>query len=111
MGYYQDKSAARSGPFYHQPRGLRNPPGVGWGCAPATNRDRRRDERIVMAAKIIDGKALAARIRGELAAEAKQLSARGCQPALAVILVGEDPASQIRAQQDQGAGRGRVSLS
>ena len=48
-----------------------------------------------MAAKIIDGKALAARIRGELAAEAKQLSARGCQPALAVILVGEDPGSQI----------------
>ena len=48
-----------------------------------------------MAAKIIDGKALAARIRGELAAEAQQLSARGCQPGLAVILVGEDPASQI----------------
>jgi methylenetetrahydrofolate dehydrogenase (NADP+)/methenyltetrahydrofolate cyclohydrolase len=48
-----------------------------------------------MAAKIIDGKALAARIRGELAIEAKQLSERGCQPGLAVVLVGEDPASQI----------------
>jgi methylenetetrahydrofolate dehydrogenase (NADP+)/methenyltetrahydrofolate cyclohydrolase len=48
-----------------------------------------------MAAKIIDGKALAARIRGELAVQAKQLHERGCQPGLAVVLVGEDPASQI----------------
>jgi methylenetetrahydrofolate dehydrogenase (NADP+)/methenyltetrahydrofolate cyclohydrolase len=48
-----------------------------------------------MAAKIIDGKALAARIRGELAVEAKKLNERGFQPALAVILVGEDPGSQI----------------
>jgi methylenetetrahydrofolate dehydrogenase (NADP+) / methenyltetrahydrofolate cyclohydrolase len=47
-----------------------------------------------MAAKIIDGKALAARIRGALATEAQQLSERGCQPGLAVVLVGEDPASQ-----------------
>jgi methylenetetrahydrofolate dehydrogenase (NADP+)/methenyltetrahydrofolate cyclohydrolase len=48
-----------------------------------------------MAAKIIDGKALAARVRSALADEAKQLTARGCQPGLAVVLVGEDPASQI----------------
>ena len=48
-----------------------------------------------MAAKIIDGKALAARIRGQLAAEAQKLQQQGCQPALAVILVGEDPGSQI----------------
>jgi methylenetetrahydrofolate dehydrogenase (NADP+) / methenyltetrahydrofolate cyclohydrolase len=48
-----------------------------------------------MAAKIIDGKALAARVRYALADEAKQLTARGFQPGLAVVLVGEDPASQI----------------
>jgi methylenetetrahydrofolate dehydrogenase (NADP+)/methenyltetrahydrofolate cyclohydrolase len=48
-----------------------------------------------MAAKIIDGKALAARIRGELASEGKKLAERGVQPGLAVVLVGEDPASQI----------------
>ncbi len=48
-----------------------------------------------MAAKIIDGKALAARVRSALAEEAKQLTARGFQPGLAVVLVGEDPASQI----------------
>ena len=48
-----------------------------------------------MAAKIIDGKALAARIRGELAVEAKKLTEEGCQPGLAVVLVGDDPGSQI----------------
>jgi methylenetetrahydrofolate dehydrogenase (NADP+)/methenyltetrahydrofolate cyclohydrolase len=48
-----------------------------------------------MAAKIIDGKALAARLRGAMADEVKQLVARGVRPGLAVVLVGEDPASQI----------------
>jgi methylenetetrahydrofolate dehydrogenase (NADP+)/methenyltetrahydrofolate cyclohydrolase len=48
-----------------------------------------------MAAKIIDGKALAARLRGEMAEEAKRLAARGVRPGLAVVLVGDDPASQI----------------
>lgn len=48
-----------------------------------------------MAAKIIDGKALAARLRGQMADEAKQLAARGVKPGLAVVLVGDDPASQI----------------
>jgi methylenetetrahydrofolate dehydrogenase (NADP+)/methenyltetrahydrofolate cyclohydrolase len=48
-----------------------------------------------MAAKILDGKALAARIRAGLADEAKALASRGVQPGLAVVLVGEDPASQI----------------
>jgi methylenetetrahydrofolate dehydrogenase (NADP+)/methenyltetrahydrofolate cyclohydrolase len=48
-----------------------------------------------MAAKVLDGKALAARIRAGLAEEAKGLAARGVQPGLAVVLVGEDPASQI----------------
>jgi methylenetetrahydrofolate dehydrogenase (NADP+)/methenyltetrahydrofolate cyclohydrolase len=48
-----------------------------------------------MAAKIIDGKALAARLRGAMADEVKQLVVRGVRPGLAVVLVGEDPASQI----------------
>src|SRR3954463_828602 len=48
-----------------------------------------------MAAKILDGKALAARIRGGLADEAKTLTAQGVQPGLAVVLVGADPASEI----------------
>jgi len=48
-----------------------------------------------MSAAILDGKALAARIRGELAEEVGRLRARGIEPGLAVVLVGEDPASQI----------------
>lgn len=45
--------------------------------------------------KLIDGKALAASTKAEAAAEAAQLKAQGVQPCLAVILVGEDPASQV----------------
>ncbi len=46
-------------------------------------------------AKILDGKAVAARIRGDLGQQVAALAARGVQPGLAVVLVGEDPASQI----------------
>jgi methylenetetrahydrofolate dehydrogenase (NADP+)/methenyltetrahydrofolate cyclohydrolase len=46
-------------------------------------------------ARILDGKALAARVRAELAAEVKDLAAKGVVPGLAVILVGADPASQV----------------
>ena len=45
-------------------------------------------------AKIIDGKAIAANIRGKLAAEVKRLEEGGIKPGLAVVLVGEDPASK-----------------
>ncbi|MGE5336924.1 MAG: bifunctional methylenetetrahydrofolate dehydrogenase/methenyltetrahydrofolate cyclohydrolase FolD [Gemmatimonadota bacterium] len=48
-----------------------------------------------MAAQIIDGKALAARLRAELKPRVAALAARGLQPGLAVILVGDDPASAI----------------
>jgi methylenetetrahydrofolate dehydrogenase (NADP+)/methenyltetrahydrofolate cyclohydrolase len=48
-----------------------------------------------MSAKILDGKAVAARIRGELGEEVKLLRDRGVEPGLAVVLVGDDPASQI----------------
>ena len=48
-----------------------------------------------MAASIIDGAALARRIRGEVARRAAALTARGIRPGLAVILVGDDPASSV----------------
>lgn len=48
-----------------------------------------------MSAQIIDGKALAARLREELKPRIATLTARGHQPGLAVILVGDDPASAI----------------
>ena len=47
-------------------------------------------------AKIIDGKAFAAKLRGDIATEVTKLkAAHGVTPGLAVILVGEDPASQV----------------
>lgn len=48
-----------------------------------------------MQAKRIDGKALAAQVKAEAAAETAALKARGVTPCLAVVLVGEDPASQV----------------
>jgi methylenetetrahydrofolate dehydrogenase (NADP+)/methenyltetrahydrofolate cyclohydrolase len=48
-----------------------------------------------MSAQVIDGNALAKHIRTECAERAARLSARGHQPGLAVVLVGEDPASQV----------------
>ncbi|MCC2634316.1 MAG: bifunctional methylenetetrahydrofolate dehydrogenase/methenyltetrahydrofolate cyclohydrolase [Ramlibacter sp.] len=48
-----------------------------------------------MTAKIIDGNALAKQIRAEAAGRTEALKARGIQPHLAILLVGEDPASQV----------------
>lgn len=48
-----------------------------------------------MTAKILDGKALAASVRAELTAQAAELTRTGITPGLAVVLVGDDPASAI----------------
>jgi methylenetetrahydrofolate dehydrogenase (NADP+)/methenyltetrahydrofolate cyclohydrolase len=49
-----------------------------------------------MAGRIIDGKAIAADIRREVRDESDRLAARGKRrPGLAVVLVGDDPASRI----------------
>ena len=48
-----------------------------------------------MTAQSIDGNALAKQIRAEVAGRSAALQALGIQPALAIILVGEDPASQV----------------
>ncbi|MFT3821719.1 MAG: bifunctional methylenetetrahydrofolate dehydrogenase/methenyltetrahydrofolate cyclohydrolase FolD [Rubrivivax sp.] len=48
-----------------------------------------------MSAQLIDGNALAREIRADVALRVTSLAARGRQPGLAVILVGEDPASQV----------------
>ncbi|MGE5129223.1 MAG: bifunctional methylenetetrahydrofolate dehydrogenase/methenyltetrahydrofolate cyclohydrolase FolD [Sphingomonadaceae bacterium] len=48
-----------------------------------------------MSARIIDGKSLAAALRADLRAEVERLAALGRRPGLAVILVGDDPASRI----------------
>jgi methylenetetrahydrofolate dehydrogenase (NADP+)/methenyltetrahydrofolate cyclohydrolase len=46
-------------------------------------------------AKIIDGKTLAAQVRAGLAVEARGLAGKGITPGLAVVMVGQDPASQV----------------
>jgi len=43
----------------------------------------------------IDGKAVAAQVRAQAAQDAAALKARGVQPGMAVVLVGDDPASKI----------------
>lgn len=48
-----------------------------------------------MTAKIIDGKAIAAKRRAAVAERVSELVARGVTPGLAVVIVGEDPASQV----------------
>jgi len=48
-----------------------------------------------MTAQIIDGKKIAAEVREEVRQEVAKLKERGINPGLAVVLVGEDPASQI----------------
>ena len=49
-----------------------------------------------VSSKVIDGKAFAEKLRGRIAAEVGELKARhGFVPGLAVVLVGENPASQV----------------
>lgn len=48
-----------------------------------------------MAAKILDGKVMSAELKAEIARKTEELKKRGVTPGLAVILVGNDPASEI----------------
>ncbi len=52
---------------------------------------------------IMDGKALAAQLMASLQDRVAALKARGVQPGLAVVLVGEDPASQIYVRNKERA--------
>jgi methylenetetrahydrofolate dehydrogenase (NADP+)/methenyltetrahydrofolate cyclohydrolase len=54
-----------------------------------------------MAARLMDGKAIAERIRAEVAEEVKELG----QVALTTILVGEDPASELYIQRKHDAAK------
>ena len=48
-----------------------------------------------MSAQLIDGNALSQQLRRDVAARAQALKARGITPGLAVVLVGDNPASQV----------------
>jgi methylenetetrahydrofolate dehydrogenase (NADP+)/methenyltetrahydrofolate cyclohydrolase len=61
-----------------------------------------------MAAYIIDGKAAASALRAVVARDVTKVAARGIKPGLAVVLVGNDPASEVyvrsKAKQTLEAG-------
>ena len=54
-------------------------------------------------AQIIDGKAIAATIRTRIASDVKDLKGKGITPGLAVVLVGEDPASKVYVSMKEKA--------
>lgn len=56
-----------------------------------------------MTARIIDGKALSASVRAEVAQRVQALRAQNIHPGLAVVLVGEDPASQVYVRNKAAA--------
>ncbi len=58
-----------------------------------------------MIGQIIDGKAIAARVRGDVAVKATHLRERGIAPTLAVVLVGDDPASAVYVKSKTKAAR------
>lgn len=55
--------------------------------------------------RVIDGKAIAKAVRADVRARAEALVGRGVQPGLAVVLVGEDPASQVYVRNKDRAAR------
>jgi len=58
---------------------------------------------VAVAAKVIDGKAMAAEIRGEVAGRVRALRERGTAPGLAAVLVGDDEPSRIYVGAKQKA--------
>lgn len=56
-----------------------------------------------MSAQIIDGKAISSQIKDELKIKTAELKEKGIEVTLAVILVGEDPASQVYVRNKKKA--------
>jgi methylenetetrahydrofolate dehydrogenase (NADP+)/methenyltetrahydrofolate cyclohydrolase len=56
-----------------------------------------------MSAKVIDGKAVAQRVRERVRSDVEELVAAGIRPGLATILVGDDPASHIYVRRKREA--------
>jgi methylenetetrahydrofolate dehydrogenase (NADP+) / methenyltetrahydrofolate cyclohydrolase len=56
-----------------------------------------------MTARMIDGKAISAQVRDDVAARVRALAERNVQPGLAAVLVGDDPASKIYVASKQKA--------
>jgi len=56
-----------------------------------------------MSARVIDGRAVAARVRERVTGEVAELRERGVIPGLATVLVGEDPASRVYVRMKRKA--------
>ena len=54
-------------------------------------------------AELIDGKAIAAELRGQISTDVENLISVGVTPGLAVVLVGEDPASRVYVSMKEKA--------
>lgn len=67
------------------------------------NRKRGTISAMPRTARIIDGKKVAADIHAEVAREVQELKQRGVHPGLAVVLVGDDPASHIYVRNKERA--------
>lgn len=70
------------------------------GCVRSPHRVRVDSRRVplrstAISAKVIDGRRLARQVRAQYRERVMRLAARGVKPGLAVILVGDDPASRI----------------
>ncbi|MCC7109036.1 MAG: bifunctional methylenetetrahydrofolate dehydrogenase/methenyltetrahydrofolate cyclohydrolase FolD [Deltaproteobacteria bacterium] len=71
---------------------------------PLARRVRKGDRAFVTRARIIDGKAIAAKVRGEVKAAVDQRRAAGHRPpGLATVLVGQDPASHTYVKNKRKA--------
>lgn len=56
-----------------------------------------------MTARIIDGRAVASKVRARCALRVRELAAFGVTPGLAVIMVGDDPASMVYVRNKANA--------
>ena len=56
-----------------------------------------------MSAIRMDGKMVSAKVRGSILEEVNKLKEQGVRPGLAVIIVGEDPASQVYVRNKERA--------
>ena len=67
-----------------------------------------------MPAELIDGRAIAKKVRADVTERAKKLVAQGIRPGLAVVMVGDDPASAVytsaKAKAAEEAGMYSVNL-
>ena len=61
-----------------------------------------------MRSRIIDGTAVAHQVRDEVAARVAELKTKGITPGLAVVIVGENPASQVYVRNKMKTAQAKI---